>query len=167
MAELAASTRTERTSEHGEIMAILESNTCAAGRWGDTAAADEQGRGALGELRLLKEQWTADADLLRRYGDERGAHVSQMHAAQLESALQQLQWETVSLEVAEEESGYTRGHLRRMLSEGTLPNVGTAQDPKVFRCHLPRKPGHGVAALRRQPAYSLLQVARAVAAGGE
>lgn len=133
--------------------------------FGRTMGNERRG-GGLDALRSLIQQWTADALVLRRYGDERGACIRQMHAEQLEDALQELQWQAVSLDVAEGESGYTRGHLRRMLNEGTLPNAGTAEDPRILRCNLPRKPGHGIAAARRHGAYSRVQVARAIAEGG-
>lgn len=38
-------------------------------------------------------------------------------------------------------SGYTRGHLRRMIVSGTLTNYGTDARPLLRAADLPRKPG--------------------------
>jgi hypothetical protein len=38
-------------------------------------------------------------------------------------------------------SGYTRGHLRRMLVARTLTNYGTESRPLMRAAELPRKPG--------------------------
>jgi hypothetical protein len=129
------------------------------------AADDERTDGGLEGLRTLVRKWTEDAAILREYGDERVARVGEMHAGQLAEMLQGIEWQTVSIEEAEEETGYTRGHLRRMLNEGKLPNAGTAKEPLILRCHLPRKPGYGIAVARQAGPYSRVQVARAIAEG--
>ena len=61
------------------------------------------------------------------------------------------------------ESGYTRDHLRRLIDEGTIPNASVDSSKAILRKDLPRKPGHGVAAVRSTVASSRLQAARAVA----
>lgn len=129
------------------------------------SASAERRSGGMNFLRSLAEQWREDAAILRRYRDERGAHVAEMLAEELEAALQELQRQALSLQEAEAESGYTRGHLRRMLSDGTIPNAGTERDPLILRGDLPRKPGHGVAPAVPDTALSRTQVARAVASG--
>lgn len=58
--------------------------------------------------------------------------------------------EPLSLVTASEESGYTVGHLRRLVGleagyPAILPNAGTADEPRVLRRNLPRKPGHRIA----------------------
>ena len=90
--------------------------------------------------------------------------------------------ETIDLDSAAAETGYTTPHLRRLLGlepgyPSKIPNAGTADAPLIQRRHLPRKPGHGVRENRqdilpvahrhvRAPS-SRMQVARAVAAGGD
>lgn len=49
--------------------------------------------------------------------------------------------ELVEMRAAVALSGYTRGHLRRMLVAGTLTNYGTEARPLLRASDLPRKPG--------------------------
>ena len=50
------------------------------------------------------------------------------------------------------------------IGDGTIPNASGADGSKaMLRMHLPRKPGHGVAAVRPTVASSRVQAARAVA----
>jgi hypothetical protein len=81
------------------------------------------------------------------------------------------QAEELSPEAAEEESGYTWAHLRRLNSEGRVPFTDRGL---IRRCNLPRKPGYAVqpeappanvipiANTRHQPARSMTQVAASV-----
>ena len=100
-------------------------------------------------------------------------------AAQLlEQFLTTLERTPLDLETVAELSGYTVGHLRRLLGlepgyVAVIPNAGTPEDPRILWCHLPRKPGHGISdgapGLAHRPrlvASSRTQVARAVANGG-
>ena len=83
------------------------------------------------------------------------------------SAAVVLRMTTLDLSDAAQESGYTRGHLGRMLRDGTLPNAGTASEPLVLRVHLPRKPGFGVDQNAARPASSRVQAARTVIEGDD
>lgn len=47
----------------------------------------------------------------------------------------------LSLPVAAEESGYSEGHLRRLVADGTLEDVGNGDGPRIRRKDLPKKPG--------------------------
>ncbi len=80
-------------------------------------------------------------------------------AEAVEQALRESEMEPLTLQVAAQESGYSVSHLRRLLSEGKLPDAGGG---RVLRRDLPRKPTRQ---LRTGPARvgSRLQVARAVA----
>jgi hypothetical protein len=113
-----------------------------------------------------------------------------LEAAQMVlDALEEFEREMFTIEQASEQSGYSTGHLRRLLGleEGydeRIPNSGTLDVPRIRRAHLPRKPGHGIAlelhtvasvphriqrpvASPATPGASLRsQVARAVANGG-
>ncbi len=62
------------------------------------------------------------------------------------------------------ESGYSRDHLRRLIDEGTIPDAsGVDGSRAILRKDLPRKPGHGVAAVCPTVTSSRVQAARAVA----
>ena len=84
--------------------------------------------------------WREDAAVLRR----RGAHG---YARLLEALADELEadqgaaapTELVDLGRAAALSGYTRGHLRRMLVEQRLENCGTPTSPLVRVSDLPRK----------------------------
>jgi hypothetical protein len=53
----------------------------------------------------------------------------------------------LSLKAAAEISGYTPGHLGRLVRNGEIPNAGRPNAPKIHRRHVPIKPGHLPAAL--------------------
>jgi hypothetical protein len=104
------------------------------------------------------------------------AHVPWTEAAQLlEQLLTTLEREPLDLETVSQLGGYTVGHLRRLLGlepgyDVVIPNAGTPEDPRILRCHIPRKPGHGipdsclgVAPVLHSAASSRMRVARAVA----
>lgn len=117
-------------------------------------------------LTTLLEQWRTRAETLREFGmDTRGAELWDRAADELEASAQHSLMEPLPLEVAEVESGYTRGHLRREIRDGRLPNAGSEKEPRILRCNLPRKPGHAVASPGTRIAESRVQVARAVASG--
>ncbi len=91
-----------------------------------------------------------------------------------QQAVESWRWKKLPLGVAIE-SGYTQAHLRRLIAEGKITNVGSPGEPAIYRCHLPRKPGFGtaerppleaeVASIPPNGTYSKTQVARAVASG--
>jgi hypothetical protein len=115
----------------------------------------------------LPASWRLRADTLRRFAPAAAVAFDEAADA-LTRALQDSMLEPLDLATAEAESGYTRGHLRRMLKVGQLRNVGSATDPRILRGHLPRKPGYGVepvASACLQDASLASQVVRAVAAG--
>ena len=114
----------------------------------------------------LPTSWRHRAELFRRHGAEPQACTCEALAAELEAALYAERLEAVPLDAAERASGYTRGHLRRELREGKIPNAGTEAEPMILRAHLPRKPGHAVAIALCEATNSRLQVARAVIDGG-
>jgi hypothetical protein len=91
-------------------------------------------------LLSLAQRWLTEAETLRRYGDERGAHVCELHAAEIEAAVKAANDEQLTLEEAERESGYTRDHLRHLVADGAIPNAGRSGRPRIRRGDLPRKP---------------------------
>ena len=83
--------------------------------------------------------WREDAAVLRRRGAHRAAALLERLAAELETDLREATPELVDLRRAVELSGYTRGHLRRMIVDGDLTNHGTDAKPLVCAADLPRK----------------------------
>ena len=89
--------------------------------------------------------WRADAAVLRRRGARRAADLLERVAAELEADVHAAAAgdeppELVDMRAAVALSGYTRGHLRRMLVAGTLTNYGTERRPLFCAADLPRKP---------------------------
>jgi hypothetical protein len=90
--------------------------------------------------------WRDDAAVLRRRGAPRAAALMERLAAELEADVSGPRPaddvpELVELGAAVALSGYTRGHLRRMLVARTLTNYGTNARPLMRAADLPRKPG--------------------------
>ncbi len=96
--------------------------------------------------------------------DERAAAIWERAAELVEQSLRLSGLERLTLQQAALESGYSRDHLRRLIDDGTIPDASAADGSKaILRMHLPRKPGHGLAAVRPTVASSRVQAARAVA----
>lgn len=90
--------------------------------------------------------WRDDAAVLRRRGARRAAALMERLAAELEADVSdgapiEDVPELVDVAAAIALSGYTRGHLRRMLVARTLTNYGTEARPLIRAADLPRKPG--------------------------
>lgn len=92
-------------------------------------------------LLSLAEKWRTDAELLRRYGDERGASVAELHADELEAAVAADRLDALTLKQASKESGYSYSRLHQLVSEGLIPNAGRRNAPRIRRHDLPRKVG--------------------------
>ena len=105
--------------------------------------------------------WREHAAVMRRWGAEDAAEVLERAAADLEEdarrtmsaafihpAAAEALPELVEIRAAVALSGYTRGHLRRMIVAGTLTNYGTEARPLLRAAELPRKPGY--APIRQQ-----------------
>ena len=105
------------------------------------------------------------ATIAREYAaDERSAAIWERAAKMAEESLRRSGLERLTLQQAAAESGDSRDHLRGLIDEGTIPDASAADGSKaILRMHLPRKPGHGLAAVRPTVASSRLQAARAVA----
>ncbi len=58
--------------------------------------------------------------------------------------------ELLTLREAAAISGYTEDHLGRLIRDGTVPNTGRVNAPRIRRGDLPRKPGHGVVVPRSE-----------------
>ena len=90
-------------------------------------------------LSELANRWRTEAELLARYGDDRGAHACRMHADELERAVREAEAEELTLAQAAAESGYSPDRLRHMVSGGVIPNAGEKGAPRIRRGDLPKK----------------------------
>jgi hypothetical protein len=113
-------------------------------------------------LSQLPASFRERASLLRRYGAEACATAVEQCAADVEAALVEHGRERLSLKQAAAESGYSAGHLRRLVRKKKL---SSAADGTVLRQDLPKKPGTAVADRPHAHASSIAQLARAVANG--
>jgi hypothetical protein len=113
-------------------------------------------------------QWRQDAEVLRRYGQEPIAAVIEKLATEIEMDAQHNGHEGIGMNEAVRLSGYSAAHLRRLVRERKLRNLGTAKKPQFLRSEIPRKPGYTpdnnkLASDSAQPHLSRYkQVARAV-----
>lgn len=90
-------------------------------------------------LRTLAASWRSEAELFRRRRMEDLAHMVESYAHELEEALEGIEYETLTLGEAAEESGYSKDHLARLAREGKIPNVGRPGAPRILRADLPAK----------------------------
>jgi len=111
------------------------------------------------------EKWSAEAETLKRRGAlVDGAALLTEVLADLAAVTRGDAGQTLNLQEAARESGYSADHLGRMLRDGKLPSAGRPNAPRIRLRDLPRKP----TALRPdRPPVSLLgatpgQIARAV-----
>lgn len=109
-------------------------------------ASGTPGRGLPSALDRLAEQWRRDAELFRQHGHEAGARTCALHAEELESAVREHLMEALTVAQASELSGYSESHLRFLLSQRKLENVGQKGAPRIRRVDLPSKPGEASAA---------------------
>jgi len=89
----------------------------------------------------LAGQWRDDAVVYRRRGQETLAAMVESFAADLEQWWVQWQVESLTLQQAAEESGYSYSQLQSLVAAGRLENLGVKNAPRVRRGDLPRKPG--------------------------
>lgn len=89
----------------------------------------------------LVHAWREEAEHFRRRGVEDRATLIESLADDLEVHLREAQHETVNLTDAAKLSGYSTRHLRRLLRDGELQNVGRKNAPEIRVGDLPRKAG--------------------------
>ena len=93
------------------------------------------------QLHLVRE-WRERAAFLRRYGADGAAEAFEVAARELADERQQQGEDLLNLQQAAAESGYTDGHLGRLVREGRIPNSGRPNAPLVRRSDLPVKRGY-------------------------
>jgi hypothetical protein len=86
-------------------------------------------------------RWRSETEILHRRGADEQAAVLESCASELQDEGRLFSLESLSLGQAEAESGFSYSALQKMVSEGTIPNVGKKGAPRVRRGDLPKKPG--------------------------
>lgn len=94
------------------------------------------------ERERLVGLWREHAAVLRRYGAEEHADVLERCIEDVEAEESEKADRRVDLAQASIVTGFTRGHLRRLIATGKLRNVGTSENPEFMLSELPRKPGY-------------------------
>lgn len=85
--------------------------------------------------------WREEAQTLRiRYGDEGKARLAESCARDLEIALREEEQQQLTIKESSVISRYSVSHLRRMMDQGRLTNVGAPGAPRLLRSELPFKP---------------------------
>lgn len=73
----------------------------------------------------------------------------------------------VTLQQASSLGGFSVDHLQRLVSKGTIPNVGVKGRPRIRREDVPTKPGHHGASLRSPLAGDQLSARRRIVADAQ
>ena len=88
----------------------------------------------------LAKRWSAEAESLSRWGDDRGASILRVCAAELTAEVRAHGDEELTITEATSASGYSADHLRALVASGEIPNAGRKGSPRIYRKDLPRKP---------------------------
>ncbi len=97
--------------------------------------------GALEQLAWrVVARWREEAQLLRAHGAGEAAATKERDATELEQEVRAFSLESLTLERAVGESGYSYSALQHMVATGRVPNAGSAHRPRIRRADLPRKP---------------------------
>ncbi len=89
----------------------------------------------------LTKKWRGHANTFQRFNEQGIATAFSTCADELEAAVSVRGDELLTLEEAEQKSGYTADSLGRLIRQGKIPNAGKTGTPKISRRNLPRKPG--------------------------
>jgi hypothetical protein len=87
----------------------------------------------------LAQRWREEAAVLRRRAASPQADVLESCAAELEAWAQERELETLTLDRAAEETGFSYSALEKMVRAGKVANVGRKGAPRIRRGDLPRK----------------------------
>lgn len=95
---------------------------------------------ATSALQDLPRRWLQRAKNLRELAAAEGAAVAfERAASELEAALRADVTDLLTLAAASQVCGFTADHLGRLVREGTIPNLGRKNAPRVRRSDLPMK----------------------------
>ena len=116
----------------------------------------------------LTAKWRTDAETLRRRGAAAQAVAVESCAEDLEAALRERDETLLNLTEASRLSGYSGGHLSRMVRDGTIPNAGRPNAPRIRHSDVHRKVGLPPGDKPMHIAdTSKEQIARSIVQGGE
>jgi hypothetical protein len=87
----------------------------------------------------LIQRLRREAEFLRRHGAVEAAATKDEDANIVEQFDTQYRLESLSLEQASAETGYSAAHLGDLVRAGELENVGKPRSPRIRREDLPRK----------------------------
>ena len=87
----------------------------------------------------LPSRWRTLAEQQRKLGAEPQAHTLEYCAEELERIQREWDLESLTLEQASEESGYSYSAIQTKVASGEIHNLGVKHSPRVRRCDLPRK----------------------------
>ena len=107
----------------------------------------------------LAAHWEADAEVLERRGDPRGATLCRQCAVELREAIRAEGNSSLTLSEAARESGYSEDHLRHGVASGKIPNAGKRGAPRIRRIDLPTKK-HGRRGLDSNPEKAAATILR-------
>ncbi len=91
-------------------------------------------------LASLLSQWREDAERLRTWGCDGQATILERCADALDAHAASVADATLSLDEAAAASGYSVAHLRRLVAQGVVPDVGTNGVTALRQQDLPYKP---------------------------
>lgn len=77
--------------------------------------------------------------LRERYGLDALAQLCETHVSELSAAVARHHSELLTLSAAADYSGYSTSHLRALVANGTLTNVGRKGSPRLLQGELPQK----------------------------
>lgn len=97
---------------------------------------------------LLRSWRDFALELRNRSADPRGAAIYETVALELEQFVKTADSEVLTPAEAEQWSGYTTDHLRRLVDSGDLTNHGKKGAPRYRRSELPMKPASRLTHLR-------------------
>ena len=90
-------------------------------------------------------KWRAEAAVLRRHkAYVEGAALCEEMLNDLQRVLEGEASQSLNLQEAASESGYSPDHLGKLVREGKLPNAGRLNAPLIRKKDLPRKASRGL-----------------------
>src|SRR2546427_10392777 len=87
-------------------------------------------------LSRLTTRWRSEAEILHRRGADEQAAVLESCVSEVEEGARLFSLEGLTLEQAATDSGYSYSALQKMVSDGTIPNVGKKGAPRLRRADL-------------------------------
>ena len=90
----------------------------------------------------LVDEWRGEAQLMSHRGLTESAALVESLANDLEETLRGFESDFLNLHESAAHSGYSPGHLSRLVRDGKIPNRGRPGVPRIRRSDLPIKRGH-------------------------